>query len=72
MKAKDLPFIPLGFAKMMKISPPPKVIKNFNERQVRNQLFTTNLSFHNILNIHYSNALVEHYRTLLKLQLLCP
>ncbi|KAG0598997.1 hypothetical protein M758_12G118600 [Ceratodon purpureus] len=34
MKAKDLPFVPLGFAKMMKINPPPKVIKNFNERQL--------------------------------------
>ncbi|XP_024363033.2 uncharacterized protein [Physcomitrium patens] len=34
MKAKDLPFLPLGFAKMMKITPPPKVIKSFNERQL--------------------------------------
>ena len=59
MKAKDLPFVPLGFAKMMRISPPPKVIKNFNERQVRNQLPD------NTLNIHFSIALVEEVERLL-------
>jgi hypothetical protein len=34
LKPKDLPFVPLGFAKLMKINPPPKNIKSFNERQV--------------------------------------
>ncbi|KAG0616113.1 hypothetical protein M758_5G091300 [Ceratodon purpureus] len=33
-KPKDLPNIPLGFSKMMKINPPPKMVKLFNEHQV--------------------------------------
>nr|XP_024365907.1 uncharacterized protein LOC112277602 isoform X1 [Physcomitrium patens]XP_024365908.1 uncharacterized protein LOC112277602 isoform X1 [Physcomitrium patens] len=33
-KPKDLPNIPLAFSKMMKVNPPPKIVKLFNEHQV--------------------------------------
>ncbi|CAK9194851.1 unnamed protein product [Sphagnum troendelagicum] len=33
-KPKDLPFVPLAFGKLMKISPPPKLVKSFTEHQL--------------------------------------